>query len=283
MIKSWKLSALVVFTFLILALPVYALNSSNFLTQAQRWVERNCSRFRNPDQYALFCYLFAKSGEVDPRLEVLEGSDATMSAAIAHLQQRVATLENLSSPSGLQDDFSGPNLNTNLWEVFENGGSYQFDNGFLVIPGGSAVPFFRTKTNPFPISGPFSVEFGIQFTTVNGGGDGLGISFTQQANVADANMWPNNPLAIWQDPVGFRIVSYGSNAFTIAASDSNYHVVKITYDGQKYIVSLDNNLIYTSPNTATVGGLWFGHPFYCCPDGGQWTGFKLDYIKVTQP
>lgn len=96
MSKFWRLSILIVFTFFLFALPVYALNSSNFLTQAQRWVERNCSRPRNPDQYALWCYLFAKSGETDSRLGVLEGSDATMSAAIANLQQRIAALENPS-------------------------------------------------------------------------------------------------------------------------------------------------------------------------------------------
>lgn len=119
--------------------------------------------------------------------------------------------------------------------------------------------------------------------TQAGGGDGVGISFVQQANLADANMWPNNPLALWQDPVGFRIVKHGSNALTISASDFNYHVVKFVYDSQKYTVSIDNTPVYTSPDTPTTGGLWFGHPSYCCPTGGQWTGFKLDYIKVTQP
>lgn len=181
-----------------------------------------------------------------------------------------------------QDNFNNNQLNTNKWDFFDNGGNISFSKGNITLSAGIAMPFIRAKNNPIPVTGPFTVEFGIKYLIQAEGGDGVAISFSQQANVADASTWPNNPLALWQDSVGFRIVSYGSNALTISSSDFNYHIVKISYDGAKYTVSIDSSNVYTSPNTARVGGLWFGHPNYCCPSGG-WSSFKLNYIKVTQP
>lgn len=190
---------------------------------------------------------------------------------------------NANKPRTLfQDNFNNNKLNKNKWEFFDNGGSINFFNGNAVLSAGTAMPFIRAKNNPIPASGPFTIEFGIQYLTQAEGGNGVGISFTQQNNVADSNMWPNNPLALWQDNVGFGLVGSGAYILTISTSDLNYHIVKISYDGTRYSVNIDGSNTYTSPNTARVGGLWFGHPNYCCPSGG-WSSFKLDYIKVTQP
>lgn len=177
----------------------------------------------------------------------------------------------------LLDNFDGPSLDTTLWEVFDNGGTYSFQNGFLVIPGGSSLPFFRAKnTSVFP-NAPYEIEFGIQYTSALEGGTGVALSFNQQPNITPG--WSNIPIAIWQGLQGFNIIGGGSYLYNISASNFQYHVAKIAYDGQKYTVYIDGNLVYTSAPTAAVNGLWFGHPSYCCTSG--WTGFKLDYIKVT--
>ena len=76
---------LVISILFVVALPVYALTSSDFLAQAQQWADRRCSRARTSNETALLCYLFAKTSETD--------------ATIADLQQRVAALENPPTPS----------------------------------------------------------------------------------------------------------------------------------------------------------------------------------------
>lgn len=208
----------------------------------------------------------------------LQLSSATMSAAIADLQQRVAALE--QPPAGLSDDFNGPNLNTDIWEFFPNGGTFSFENGFLVIPGGNAIPFFRARNNPFPVSGPFTVEFGIQYTQVNQSGSGVAVSLLQQQNTCD---WSNSPVAFWQgNNFGLQVVRFGLTEAVIGSNpDLNSHTGKIVYDGEKYQVFRDGSLVYTSPPTARATGLWFGHFF--CNVNAPWTGFKLDFIRVTTP
>ena len=143
------------------------------------------------------------------------------------------------------------------------------------------MPFFRLKNNPFPNDGLFSVEFGIQYLTIFPAGDGLALSFILQPNITPG--WDNNPISLWQDNGRdcFRFVRYGNNAVTLDSNDLNYHVVKISYDGAKYYGYIDGILRYTSPSTPRVGELRFGHPFYSNLPG--WTGFRLDYIKVTNP
>ena len=181
------------------------------------------------------------------------------------------------TPNLLEDNFNGASLNSETWETFVNGGNVNVADGFVTLSAGSAMPYIRAINNPIPTSGPFDIDFGIQYLARAEGGNGVAISFLQQPNITPG--WENTPLALWQDNVGFGLVGFGSYLLTISPSDLNYHNVKISYDGTKYMVRVDGNLVYTSPNTARAGALWFGHPNYCCTSG--WTSFKLDYIKVT--
>ncbi len=176
------------------------------------------------------------------------------------------------------DDFNKGILNTNKWEFFStNGGTYNFSNGFIVIPGGSTMFYIRTKNNPFPITGSFVVKFGIQYTSVDESGDGVALGYEQQ-NGYDPN---NVPIALWQGSnFGLQVVRYGLTVAVIGKNpDLDYHVVLIKYDGDKYYLYLDNKLKYTSPSDKISKTIWFGNPF-CCQS--NWTGFKLDYIKVAQ-
>lgn len=178
---------------------------------------------------------------------------------------------------GFSDDFNGSTLDMNKWEFFStNGGNYNFDNGSIVVPGGTSMFYIRTKNNPFPPSGPFTAEFGIQYTTVDESGVGVAVGFEQQ-NGYDPN---NVPIAYWQGSnFGLQVVRFGLTEAMIGSNpDLNYHIGKIHYDGDKYQIFLDGVFKYTSPSSATAKSLWFGNPF-CCRN--NWTGFKLDYIKVT--
>lgn len=222
--------------------------------------------------------LVGRTANLENQVANLQTQNASFSAEIADLQQRVTALENPPQPKILlSDDFNGPSLNTNAWEFFStNGGNYSFDNGSIVVPGGSSMFYIRSKNNPFPTSGPFTVEFGIQYTTVDESGIGVALGFEQQNGYDQSNI----PVSYWQDHNGLVVSRFGLTVATMGGVDTNYHIGKIVYDGTKYQVFLDGVLKYTSPSSATAKSLWFGNPF-CCRS--NWTGFKLDYIKVTQP
>ena len=248
--------------------------------------------------FATIAYVQEKIDELfnqlDPRIqqnesdiEFLRDLAGRNELRIFELEGRTEFLESLLTPTPtpipvtiLEDNFDGPDLNTDIWEVFENNGNYHFDNGFIVVPGNGAMPFFRTKSNPFPETGSFKVEFGFQYLTPRGGGDGVTLSFSQQSNITPG--WENNPISVWQDSTqGFRILRYGNTAAFLASEDIDYHVARIVYNEDTYEVFIDGISVYVSDSLGRAGGLWFGHPFYCCPTNGVWTGFKLDFIKVT--
>lgn len=179
----------------------------------------------------------------------------------------------------LYDDFSAASLNTNLWDFNStDGGTYSFNNGSLVIPGGSSMFYIRSKDNPFPAFGPFTVEFGIQYSLVDESGIGVALGFEQQNGYDPSNV----PVAYWQgNNLGLQVARFGLTGAVIGNNpDLNYHIGKIHYDGDKYTVYLDGVLKYTSPSSLTAKSLWFGNPF-CCRT--NWSGFNLDYIKVTTP
>lgn len=179
----------------------------------------------------------------------------------------------------LADHFTETVLDSNKWEFNStNGGTYSFNNGSLVIPGGSSMFYIRSKDNPFPTSGPFTVEFGIQYSLVDESGIGVALGFEQQNGYDPTNV----PVAYWQgNNFGLQVVRFGLTEAVIGNNpDLNYHIGKIHYDGDKYTVYLDGVLKYTSPSSLTAKSLWFGNPF-CCRT--NWSGFNLDYIKVTTP
>lgn len=237
------------------------------------------------------------SDAIAPILQTLSNHDekiADLENQVADLQQRVWSLEHPPTPtltptpttlpfSGLNEDFNGSTLNTDIWEVFPNSGTYYVSEGYLQITGGNkpGMPFIRARDNPFPASGPFTIEFGIQYTTLYPAGDGLALSEGQQPN-SSANL-NEVLLSIWNSNGGdgLNFSQYGIAKVVLGLNDISYHVIKFVYDGEKYFAYLDGVLKYTSPLTARASGLWFGHPYYSDLPG--WTGFKIDYIKVTQP
>lgn len=261
------------------ALPVLAA-SSDFLPQATEFYNRYCTRRRVSTVFAISCYLFDKVHEIQEEIAQIQQNDATQSAKLVELEERILALEGVcESVTLLDEDFVGPDLNTAIWEFFNtNGGTYNFDGDSIVATGGTSMFYIRSKENPFPSGCPFTVEFGIQYTTVDESGIGIALGFEQQNGYDPFNV----PVAYWQgNNFGLQVVRFGLTEAVIGSNpDLSYHVGKIMYDGDKYQVFLDGALKYTSPPSATAKSLWFGNPF-CCRS--NWTGFKLDYIKVTQP
>lgn len=94
--------------FLLLAVPTYAvLNSSQFVSQAQDFINDNCGKKHIDGETSLLCYLFFKTGELNTKITNIQNTvtglattDASQSAEITSLEERVASLEaKLFSPS----------------------------------------------------------------------------------------------------------------------------------------------------------------------------------------
>ena len=93
-LKSKKLVivvAILVVTSFAITIPVFAA-SSNFLQKATEYYERNCKRQNVPRAIAISCYLFDKVSEI-------EANNATQSAKITELEQRVKALEDQPTPT----------------------------------------------------------------------------------------------------------------------------------------------------------------------------------------
>jgi hypothetical protein len=175
-----------------------------------------------------------------------------------------------------QEEFNDATLDPDKWEVFLNNGTYSLNGEVIIFPGGADTPFIRTVNNPFPSTGAFELEMGIQYTNPGGAGSGVSLSFTQQPNTP---AWDNQPITIWQDNCcgGFRVLRFGANAYIFSSRDVSYHTIGIHYDGSVYSVYLDDALRYTTSPLDRPGGLWLGHPFV---DTNNWTGFNVDHIRV---
>src|SRR6266700_6170962 len=78
--------------FFMLAATAYA-SSSGFLTQAQNYINANCSKNKIPDQTALICYLFNKVQEHDTSIANINTTLSQIPSQVTDLQNRVSKLE----------------------------------------------------------------------------------------------------------------------------------------------------------------------------------------------
>jgi len=69
-------------------------SSSQYLTQAQKFINQNCSKKLVADQTALLCYLFNKSQEQDTKLATMNATLSPVPSQIASLQASTSALNN---------------------------------------------------------------------------------------------------------------------------------------------------------------------------------------------
>ncbi len=110
--------------FFLLTVAVYAA-SSDFLPQAQKYINQNCSRKKLTDQTAILCYLFEKSQEQDTTLtnankdvQSLKTLTASQSSTINQLQQEIANMQSptptpTATPTNTPTPTPTPDTNTN--------------------------------------------------------------------------------------------------------------------------------------------------------------------------
>ena len=80
------------FLFFFLAGIAFA-SSSQFLTQAQKYIDDNCGKKNISDQTALLCYLFNTSQEHDTSIANINATISPIPSEITDLQNRVSALE----------------------------------------------------------------------------------------------------------------------------------------------------------------------------------------------
>lgn len=124
----YKNKALILITFLISVLtftPLVFAVSSDFVFNAVAYYEKNCKKNpeRLPRETSFNCYLYEKVAELDQalnslnaRLNQTEVYDATQSAKLEELEQRIAKLENIPSPSPSSSPTTSYIISDNSWK-----------------------------------------------------------------------------------------------------------------------------------------------------------------------
>ncbi len=179
-------------------------------------------------------------------------------------------------------------LDTNLWTINENircgTHTFQETTGFLKFfqcTNSRQFPYIISKTNPFP-SGDYSIEVAFQYTKQAWWGTGFAIA--PQAPVNGAGPIDNLPnISVWQDQVkgNMRVTYKGVDVYT-TAPNTDPHIFRVDRKNNKYLIYLDNNLIYTSQEDLINNTVfWMGNPTFQTP-AVNWTEFKIDYVRVSQ-
>lgn len=157
--------------------------------------------------------------------------------------------------------------------------------GILILRQCSTMnqfPYIVSKINPFP-NGDFGASVRFQFP--GGGGFPTGVKFV---DTAPGNGGQNNELfGIGFEEVGnlisphpFRI-EYKNEVVFSKLEDSNYYIFKAIKQGNVYKLYLNDQLVFTSPETSEkVQALYIGNPEIIPSPGLGWTWPRVDYIRV---
>lgn len=189
----------------------------------------------------------------------------------------------------LEDSFDAPNLNTSRW-VLEN----DIDNIASVSEGifrmtssGDRYPYVSNRS-PLSLPGEFRVTLRYRYTGVSVCGAGIGLTSAfvpihlqeQTVNVEEPD--PNNKLVlfIWHEVVWYETIQTGRRLIPLPGAFTDLHEVTIAYRGNRYSISQDGTLLFTSePNPARPRYVAFGNAGIqtnTCP----WDSLEIDYVKV---
>ncbi len=176
-------------------------------------------------------------------------------------------------------------LDLTKWTIYSNSGSFpavKETQGNLSLTQQNNTrdfPYIVSKNAVLP-DGDFSAEVKFQYTKVTFWGTGIALADSPPANRVE----PTNLLTIsvWQDKsVGphMRIQFDGDIVYTAPVNTAT-HILKVQRIAKKYKVYLDDQLIFTSPDTdIQVRYVWMGNPVLQSSGVPEWTTFKVDYIR----
>lgn len=196
------------------------------------------------------------------------------------------------------EQFSGEYGADSDW-ILTNSNGVQFTPNSLIFSSdiSSKFPYIKTKPDTFKKNEVIEVRF--RFLSA-GEAYGNGFAITDKSPEYNTNMtFPSSFMEytlfyIWHDRkqssynlhIGTSLCSFTSNDcpnginFIYSTSDVDFmwHTVKLELDPEgKYLLSLDNSLLFTSKPTTRYGDeIWLGHPSVL--SSNSWSTFEIDSI-----
>ncbi len=203
------------------------------------------------------------------------------------------TLLFIKTTSAIDDDYFSENFNdnsldSNKWELFENGGVVNINSGFLELSSTpfNNFPYIRTRNNPFPIDHDFILEFRIQFPVITAFGVGFLTGFEAPPNEIPYNDLITSRIFTYHADTSkatfwFRYLQ--QNIFSpLAPIDNNFHIIKVIYQNSVYKYFFDEVKIFETISSFMPRAIYYGSPHNqkVLNSSSPWTSMKLDYIKV---
>ena len=177
-------------------------------------------------------------------------------------------------------EFNESKLDLALWENV--GVPAMVKDGKLKIKGiGENNPLIYTRHNPFPTSGGFSANIAFRYTAGAYWSQIIVIGTEEPAlgRQLIENDFNQYLICVIQDGQSYNLTIFfqGQKIYIADKLDLASHTLEMQYDG-KYAISLDGNLIYTSPRTTYIpSSIWLGEPRIA---PGKWSGLEVDYIRI---
>ena len=189
------------------------------------------------------------------------------------------------------DDFI--ERNENNWTYKNNGGEINIGDGVMSLSSLSThFPFVtNSSVNEFNNFENVILEFRFSYENIGYMGNGIGVGYT------GSNDYPYYQFSIWNDLdmgpvfqyrnieslVNGECVYEGTPLQKISLlsyiNDTNWHIFKIEKHNEKYIVSIDSEIIFTSgSNQCVPKNIFIGNPL----SGGRtdWNTLNIDYVKL---
>ncbi len=186
------------------------------------------------------------------------------------------------------------------WEILQEVEKVTVANGVLQVSNTYAprFPYVRTKQNPFPLSGDFTLTIRVRFPSLQECGVGiLATNYKLPAGLdegADSEYRKTQDMAglslgIWQDgymkglEVQFALQGPKQIKSVSVNSLTGWRVIKIQYINSIYTISVDNARVYISkPSSLRPSSLLIGHWVgQTNLENCHWTSMDIDYITVT--
>ncbi len=203
---------------------------------------------------------------------------ATNTFAETKSSPRVAEIS-ARAVSRFNDDFTGKAIHSGRWN--SNSQPPALSAGLAQFRSSTHLfPYIWTKSNPFPETQKFSVEYRFRYVSISDRGTGIMVNGFAPAPASQPPFGTVWQFQVWQDTFRPLQVSFnGTNVYVAPNHDLNWHTAKWVRTDQDRIY-LDDNLIHTAAiSTANPKTIWIGN-FSDNTTPDVWTGFDLDFVRV---
>jgi len=189
------------------------------------------------------------------------------------------------------DEFSF--MDSTKWNYNLNGGLINFTNGLMTLSSTyHRFPYISNSAGTYAIDRNVIFEFKFNYQSSSYMGNGFGVGFT------GTDGYPYYQFSIWNDLVAGPVFQYqnfiesasgvcnrtpddlGLQKFLLREKISNnsWHVFKVEKRNKAYVVYLDSEIIYVTPNNqCTPLNIFIGNPL----TGGlsSWNVLVMDYFR----